>query len=251
MTTEKILFTDTEVHDSSCAVEMSRYYCYCHLLCHNYQIRNIQTGVTLNQNSKRSAVEGNAEFVWSCCLIISADNKQLNQRLVCWSLSLSCPQKDGSSQNILGIFGFAYRLSWRCTQTWQDVWLGFSHHHSVVLYGSHWQTRCKTHEIPSEHKKSLFHCVRPVEHWHWWSGQTLSIPWSQSKPSWTHSWPVCAEGWAGQCEGVIPNSYNFVIDSVMSSASQGSRSWAQGAWRWGKRSFSYVSVAFPNTWQTE
>lgn len=81
--------------------------------------------------------------------------------------------------------------------------------------------QAKTHEIPSEHKKTLL-CVRAVEHRHWWSRETVSIPWSQSKPSWTQSWAMCAEGWARRCEDVILNFYNFVIDSVVSSASQGS-----------------------------
>lgn len=59
--TEKILFPYTEIHDILCVVEMSKY--YCHLLCHNYELRSIQTGVALNQNSKRSTAEGNAEFI--------------------------------------------------------------------------------------------------------------------------------------------------------------------------------------------
>lgn len=63
ITTEKILFSYTEVHYILCVVEISRYYCYCCLLCHNYQLRNIQTGVALNQNSKRSTAERNAEFL--------------------------------------------------------------------------------------------------------------------------------------------------------------------------------------------
>lgn len=45
---------------------MSMY--YCHVLCHNYHLRNIQTGVSLNQNSKRSTAEGKAEFIWSCVI---------------------------------------------------------------------------------------------------------------------------------------------------------------------------------------
>lgn len=130
---------------------------------------------------------------------------QLNQRLAHWSLSLSCSHKDGLSQDLLGILALSFIM-----KVHTDLVRCLVEFVPPPCFSFIWTDKQgETHEIPSEHRKTLFHCVRPVEHWHWWSKATVSIPWSQSKPRWTQSWPVCAEGWARQCECVIPQILQF------------------------------------------